>query len=81
MASGAAYCQLTDILFRNKLILKKVDLKKIPLNLVILQVKFNPRSELDSLNNWKLLTTAWKEIGVDKVRMIEFLEGNSEMTR
>ncbi|PAV60207.1 hypothetical protein WR25_21458 isoform B [Diploscapter pachys] len=59
MASGAAYCQLTDILFRNKIILKKV--------------KFNPRSELDSLNNWKLLTTAWKEIGVDKPVNVEKL--------
>uniref|UniRef100_A0A8R1I3W3 Microtubule-associated protein RP/EB family member 1 n=1 Tax=Caenorhabditis japonica TaxID=281687 RepID=A0A8R1I3W3_CAEJA len=51
MASGAAYCQLTHLLFG------ACNLRK---------VKFNPRNEPDILNNWKVLTTAWKELGVDK---------------
>lgn len=51
MASGAAYCQLTHLLFN------AINLKK---------VKFNPRSEPDVLNNWKVLTTTWKDLGIDK---------------
>lgn len=52
MASGAAYCQLTHLLFNNSINLRKV--------------KFNPRSEPDILNNWKVLTTAWKNLEIDK---------------
>ncbi|CAP23565.2 Protein CBR-EBP-2 [Caenorhabditis briggsae] len=52
MASGAAYCQLTHLLFANSINLRKV--------------KFNPRSEPDILTNWKVLTTAWKDLGIDK---------------
>uniref|UniRef100_A0A1I7UG05 Calponin-homology (CH) domain-containing protein n=1 Tax=Caenorhabditis tropicalis TaxID=1561998 RepID=A0A1I7UG05_9PELO len=52
MASGAAYCQLTHLLFSNSINLKKV--------------KFNPRSEPDILTNWKVLTTAWKDLEIDK---------------
>ncbi|CAI2347532.1 unnamed protein product [Caenorhabditis sp. 36 PRJEB53466] len=51
MSSGAAYCQLTHLLFN------AINLRK---------VKFNPRNEPDVLNNWKVLTTAWKDLGVDK---------------
>ncbi|KAF1765551.1 hypothetical protein GCK72_005503 [Caenorhabditis remanei] len=52
MANGAAYCQLTHLLFSNSINLRKV--------------KFNPRSEPDILTNWKVLTTSWKDLGIDK---------------
>lgn len=52
MSTGAAYCQLTHLLFPTSINLRKV--------------KFNPRSEPDILNNWKVLTVAWKNLGIDK---------------
>ncbi|PIC34917.1 hypothetical protein B9Z55_014430 [Caenorhabditis nigoni] len=52
MASGAAYCQLTHLLFENSINLRKV--------------KLNPKSEPDILTNWKVLTTSWKNLGIDK---------------
>lgn len=53
MSTGAAYCQLTDFLFRGMIQLRKV--------------KWNSRNEVDWISNWRLLQTAWKEIGVEKV--------------
>lgn len=53
MASGAAYCQLTELLFPGKISLKKV--------------KWNSRSEVDWIANWRMLQTAWKDLGVKKV--------------
>lgn len=53
MATGAAYCHLTDFLFPNKVPLKKV--------------KWNSRSDVDWTNNWRVLQQTWKEIGIDKV--------------
>ncbi|KAL7075909.1 hypothetical protein ACQ4LE_004605 [Meloidogyne hapla] len=52
MASGAAYCQLTDFLFPTRVPLKKV--------------KWNSRQEVDWMNNWRVLQHSWKEIGIDK---------------
>lgn len=56
MSTAAAYCQLTDLLFPNKVPLKKV--------------KWNSRLEVDWLNNWRVLQLAWKSIGIDKVAFI-----------
>ncbi|PIO58474.1 hypothetical protein TELCIR_20090, partial [Teladorsagia circumcincta] len=52
MSTGAAYCQLTHLLFRDAINLRKV--------------KWNSRNEMDHLNNWKILGTSWKTLGVDK---------------
>ncbi|GMT27240.1 hypothetical protein PFISCL1PPCAC_18537, partial [Pristionchus fissidentatus] len=59
MSTGAAYCQMTDLLFPGGLVLKKV--------------KFNSRNEVDWINNWKVLQTAWKQLGVDKPVPVERL--------
>ncbi|VDD94721.1 unnamed protein product [Enterobius vermicularis] len=53
LSTGAAYCQLTDLLFRGSIPLKKV--------------KWNSRTDVDCLHNWRLLQFAWKELGVNKV--------------
>ncbi|CAD6184200.1 unnamed protein product [Caenorhabditis auriculariae] len=60
LSTGSAYCQLTHYLFPDKINLKKI--------------KFNPKSETDILNNWKTLTTSWKEIGIDKPVDVEKLK-------
>lgn len=52
MSTGAAYCQFTDLLFPGQVQLKKV--------------KWNSKLEHEWINNWKLVQTAWKELGVDK---------------
>ncbi|KAL3069713.1 hypothetical protein niasHS_015947 [Heterodera schachtii] len=52
MATGAAYCQLTDFLFPTKVPLKKV--------------KWNSRSDVDWVHNWRVLQQSWKTIGIDK---------------
>ncbi|EJW75571.1 microtubule-associated protein, partial [Wuchereria bancrofti] len=49
MSSGAAYCQLTELLFPGKISLKKV--------------KWNSRNEVDWISNWRILQTVWKELG------------------
>uniref|UniRef100_A0A915AH43 Uncharacterized protein n=1 Tax=Parascaris univalens TaxID=6257 RepID=A0A915AH43_PARUN len=59
MSTGAAYCQLTDFLFRGMIQLRKV--------------KWNSRNEVDWISNWRLLQTAWKEIGVEKTVPVERL--------
>uniref|UniRef100_A0A0M3ICJ8 Calponin-homology (CH) domain-containing protein n=1 Tax=Ascaris lumbricoides TaxID=6252 RepID=A0A0M3ICJ8_ASCLU len=59
MSTGAAYCQLTDFLFRGMIQLRKV--------------KWNSRNEVDWISNWRLLQTAWKEIGVEKAVPVERL--------
>ena len=58
MSTGAAYCQLTDLLFRGQIPLKRV--------------KWNSRNHVDFINNWQMLQKAWKEIGIDKVRLRRF---------
>nr|CAD2178272.1 unnamed protein product [Meloidogyne enterolobii] len=52
MATGAAYCQLTDLLFPTRVPLKKV--------------KWNSRQEVDWMNNWRVLQHSWKDIGIDR---------------
>ncbi|CAG9531459.1 unnamed protein product [Cercopithifilaria johnstoni] len=59
MGSGAAYCQLTELLFPGKISLKKV--------------KWNSRNEIDWIANWRLLQTAWKDLGVKKGVPVERL--------
>ncbi|KHJ98120.1 MutS domain V protein [Oesophagostomum dentatum] len=59
MSTGAAYCQLTHLLFRDSINLRKV--------------KWNSRSEMDHISNWKILGTAWKTLGVDKPLQVERL--------
>ncbi|KAK6057727.1 hypothetical protein COOONC_04716 [Cooperia oncophora] len=59
MSTGAAYCQLTHMLFRDSINLRKV--------------KWNSRNEMDHISNWKTLTTAWKALGVDKPVLVERL--------
>jgi len=53
LCSGAAYCQFMDMLFENSIILKKV--------------KFRTNLEHEYIQNFKLLQTAFKKVGVDKV--------------
>lgn len=52
MCSGAAYCQLMDLLFENCMQLKKV--------------KFQAKLEHEYIQNWKLLQNSFKKVGVDK---------------
>uniref|UniRef100_A0AC34FCQ5 Uncharacterized protein n=1 Tax=Panagrolaimus sp. ES5 TaxID=591445 RepID=A0AC34FCQ5_9BILA len=59
MATGAAYCGLTDLLFPGSLQLKKV--------------KWNSRHEVDWINNWRVLQQSWKQLGVDKPVPVEKL--------
>lgn len=59
MSTGAAYCQLTHMLFPDSINLRKV--------------KWNSRNEMDHLNNWKILGNAWKTLGVDKPVAVERL--------
>ncbi|CAI4230094.1 unnamed protein product [Auanema sp. JU1783] len=59
MSTGAAYCQLTHLLFGEEISLKKV--------------KWNSKNEVDHINNWKILQTAWKAIGIDKPVRVESL--------
>ena len=53
-SSGAAYCQLTHMLFPDSLSLKRV--------------KFNAKLEHEFINNWKILQNAFKKLQVDKVK-------------
>lgn len=59
MSTGAAYCQLTHLLFRDGISLRKV--------------KWNSRNEMDHINNWKILGHAWRTLGVDKPVQVERL--------
>uniref|UniRef100_A0A183D469 Calponin-homology (CH) domain-containing protein n=1 Tax=Gongylonema pulchrum TaxID=637853 RepID=A0A183D469_9BILA len=59
MATGAAYCQLTDVLFPGRLPLKKV--------------KFNSSKESDWISNWHILQMVWDRIGVRKNVPVERL--------
>uniref|UniRef100_A0A8R1E1X1 Microtubule-associated protein RP/EB family member 1 n=1 Tax=Caenorhabditis japonica TaxID=281687 RepID=A0A8R1E1X1_CAEJA len=57
--TGAGYCLFTDFLFPETIAMKKV--------------KWNSRLELDWLSNWKLVQTAWKNLGVEKVIPVDRL--------
>uniref|UniRef100_A0A0K0F2T5 Calponin homology domain-containing protein n=1 Tax=Strongyloides venezuelensis TaxID=75913 RepID=A0A0K0F2T5_STRVS len=52
MCTGAAYAQLTDMCFRGKIPLKRI--------------KWNSKHDIDWISNWKIIQTAWKNIGIDK---------------
>ncbi|KAK3771062.1 hypothetical protein RRG08_002108 [Elysia crispata] len=52
LSSGAAYCQLLDLLFPSCVGLKKV--------------KFGTKLEHESIQNFKVLQSAFKKLGVDK---------------
>lgn len=32
------------------------------------KVKWNSKSEVDWMSNWRILQQAWKQLGIDKVR-------------
>jgi len=53
--TGAAYCQLMDVLFTGCVPLKKV--------------KFDAKLEYECIHNFKLLQTSFKKAGVDKVNI------------
>ena len=59
MSKAAAYCLLTDRLFPGSIALHKV--------------KWNPRSEVEIISNWKTLQNAWHELGIDKVNRAIFI--------
>ncbi|KAF5394276.1 Microtubule-associated protein RP/EB family member 1 [Paragonimus heterotremus] len=53
LCTGAAYCQLVDMLFPGTLVFKKV--------------KFNTKLEHEYINNFKVLQSLFKRHGIDKV--------------
>ena len=57
MCTGAAYCQLFDIVFPNTINLKKV--------------KFNTRQEYEYINNFKILQGSFSQLKVEKTIPIE----------
>jgi hypothetical protein len=59
MCSGAAYCQFLDMLFPGVISLKKV--------------KFATKLEHEYINNWKILQSCLKKVGIDKLIPIERL--------
>ncbi|XP_072025053.1 microtubule-associated protein RP/EB family member 1-like [Amphiura filiformis] len=59
LCSGAAYCQIMDMLFPECLSMKRV--------------KFQAKLEHEFINNWKILQNAFKKVGVDKPVVIEKL--------
>lgn len=59
LCTGAAYCQLVDMLFPGTLVFKKV--------------KFNTKLEHEYINNFKVLQALFKRHGVDKEVPIEKL--------
>jgi len=59
MCSGAAYCQLMDMLFMNCIQMKKV--------------KFQAKLEHEFIQNWKCLQAGFKKVGVDKTIPVDKL--------
>ncbi|XP_065670231.1 microtubule-associated protein RP/EB family member 1 isoform X2 [Hydra vulgaris] len=59
MCAGAAYCQFLDMLFENCIPIKKV--------------KFQAKLEHEYIQNWKLLQTGFKKVGVDKIIPVDKL--------
>ncbi|XP_062315005.1 microtubule-associated protein RP/EB family member 1-like isoform X2 [Osmerus eperlanus] len=59
LCSGASYCQFMDMLFPGCLPLKKV--------------KFQAKLEHEYIQNFKLLQTSFKKIGVDKIIAVDKL--------
>jgi len=59
MCSGAAYCQLMDMLFENCIPIKKV--------------KFQAKLEHEYIGNWKVLQNGFKKVGIDKIVPVDKL--------
>jgi len=59
MCSGSAYCQFLDMLFENCVPMKKV--------------KVQAKLEHEFIQNWKLLQTGFKKVGVDKTIPVDKL--------
>ncbi|XP_041419599.1 microtubule-associated protein RP/EB family member 3 isoform X1 [Xenopus laevis] len=59
LCTGAAYCQFMDMLFPGCILLKRV--------------KFQAKLEHESIHNFKVLQTAFKKMGVDKIIPVERL--------
>jgi len=59
LCTGAAYCQFMDMLFENCVPIKKV--------------KFAAKLEHEFIQNWKLLQSAFKKVGVDKTIPVDKL--------
>jgi len=59
MCSGAAYCQLMDMLFENCIPIKKV--------------KFQAKLEHEFIANWKVLQNGFKKVGIDKTVVVDKL--------
>lgn len=59
MCSGAAYCQFMDMLFENCVPVKKI--------------KYQAKLEHEFIQNWKLLQTGFKKVGVDKTIPVDKL--------
>ncbi|XP_063758428.1 microtubule-associated protein RP/EB family member 3-like isoform X2 [Eleginops maclovinus] len=59
LCSGAAYCQLMDMLFPGCILMKKV--------------KFNARLEHEYIHNFKVLQASFKRMNVDKIIPVERL--------
>ena len=72
LGSGAAYCQLMDMLFPGEKIEEnalKPFIKTLQFAGVIQlkRVKFNSKQEHENINNFKLLQAAFKKMNVDQV--------------
>jgi RP/EB family microtubule-associated protein len=59
MSTGAAYCMLTDRLFPGS----------IPLH----KVKWNTKTDVESIANWKLVQNAWHALGITKPVQVQVL--------
>jgi len=59
MGTGAAYCQLMDILFPGAIPLKRV--------------KYNSKTETDAINNFKILQGSFKKLNVDQIVEVDKL--------
>ena len=59
MSTGAAYAMLTDRLFPSSIALNKV--------------KWNSKSDIDYIANWKLVQNAWHDLGITKPIQVQVL--------
>jgi len=59
MGTGAAYCQLMDILFPGTIPLKRV--------------KYTSKQETDAINNFKILQASFKKLNVDQIVEVDKL--------
>lgn len=64
--SGAVYCQFMDMLFENVVPMKRV--------------KFGAKLEHEFIQNFKILQSAFKKCGVDKVSQLENISSTPSVT-